>query len=77
MDNLKGLLGIRRMVRVMKAQIKFYGVTKGQMNGLMVFSGGSAMWRGWRLRESMWENVLVVANSVLFFIPYERISYPY
>ena len=47
MDNLRGLLGIR----VLNARIRdLCGVTK-------VCSGGSAMWRGWRLirllRESM------------------------
>ena len=55
MDNLRGLLGIRRMGRLLNAQIReLCRVTKGLMK---VFSGGSAMGRKWRmigvLRESM------------------------
>ena len=51
MNNLRGLLGIRKMDKVPNALIKqLYGVMK-------VFSNGSAMWRGWRttglLRWSM------------------------
>ena len=59
-DILRGLLIIRRMDIVPNARIReFCGVTKGvETKGLMrVFSGGLAMWRGWRrnglLRESM------------------------
>ena len=45
MDNLKGLLGIRRMDKVQNAWIKeLCGVTKGPMKA---FSDGSAMWREW------------------------------
>ena len=45
MDNLKGLLGIRRMDRVLNAQIReLWGV---KMKGLMkACFGGSSMWRG-------------------------------
>ena len=59
MWNLKGLLGIRRMDRVLNGRIReLCGVTKRVYEGLMrVFSGGLAIWRGWRrevlLRESM------------------------
>ena len=50
MDNLRGLLGIRRIYRVPNACIReFCGVMK-------VFSSGSAMWIG-LLRESMKESV--------------------
>ena len=42
-DNLRGLLGIRRMDKVPKARIReLCGVMKGWMK---VFSDGSAMWR--------------------------------
>ena len=50
MDNLRGLLGISRKNRVMNARIR-------KLCRMMVFSGVSAMWRGWRRiglpRESM------------------------
>ena len=47
MDNLNGLLGIRRMDKVPNAWIReVCGVTKGLMK---VFSGSSAMWRKWRI----------------------------
>ena len=50
MDNLRGLLCIRRMDRVPNAQIrKLCGVRRVWLKGLKVFSG-SAMWRGWRDR---------------------------
>ena len=54
MDNLRGLLGIRRMDRVPNSRIReLCGVRKGLDERI----GGSAMWRGWRgirsLRESM------------------------
>ena len=45
MDNLRGLIGIRRMDSVPNAQIrKLFGVKKS----LKACSGGTAMWRGWR-----------------------------
>ena len=43
MDNLRGLLGIRRMDKV---QSRMRGLTKGLMK---VFSGCSAMWSEWRM----------------------------
>ena len=47
MDNLRGLLGIRRMYEVPNARItELRGVMKGLMK---VFSDGSDMWRGWRM----------------------------
>ena len=52
MDNLRGLLSIRRMYEVPNTWIsELCGVTKGGrgMKGLMVFSSGSAMWREWRI----------------------------
>ena len=51
MDNHKGLLDIRRMDRVPNIGIKdSCEVTKGIGKGFMkVFSGGSAMWREWRI----------------------------
>ena len=57
--DLRGLLGIRSINRVPNAQIReLCRVKKGQDEGLInVFSGGSAMWRGWKgiglPRESM------------------------
>ena len=46
MDNLRGLLGNRRMDKVLNAGIReLCGVTKRLMK---VSYGGSAMWRGWR-----------------------------
>ena len=43
MDDLIGLLGIRRMDKVLNAWIR-------QLCRVMkVFSNGSAMWRGWRM----------------------------
>ena len=43
MDNLRGLLGIRRMDKAPNAQIR-------QLCRMMkVFSDGSAMWGGWRM----------------------------
>ena len=54
MDNLRGLLGIRGMDRVPNARMReFCGVTKGVDERIdesdLRFSGGSAMWRGWRM----------------------------
>ena len=51
MDNLRGLLVIRRKHKVPNAWIRqLYGVKKGLDERLMkVFSDGSAMWRGWRM----------------------------
>ena len=44
MDNLKGLLDIRRMDKVLNAQIRMiYGVMKGLIEA---FSSGSNMWNG-------------------------------
>ena len=56
MDNLRRLLGIRRMDRVLNACIR--ELCRVKTKGLMkVFSGGLAMWRGCRViglpRESM------------------------
>ena len=72
MGNLRGLLGIRRMDRVPNARIReLCGVTKEV--GERIDEGVcslvlQAIWRGWRmlglLRESMWENVMVVAQLV-------------
>ena len=61
MDNLKGLLVIRRMDKVPNARIRqLCGLTKGvdeKIAGGKAFSDGSAMWREWRmtglLRECM------------------------
>ena len=70
MNNLRGLLSIRRMDRVPNALIReVCGVNKGLDKGLRkACSCGSAMWRGWRvielLRESMQETVLVVVQWV-------------
>ena len=55
MDNFRGFLGTGKMDRVPNTLIKeLCEETKGLMG---VFSGGLAMWRGWRrtrlLRESM------------------------
>ena len=57
MDNLRRLLGIRKMDRVLTARIKeLCGVRKG-LRLMKASYGGSAMWRGWRgigiPRESM------------------------
>ena len=54
-DNLRGLLGIRRMNSVLNAWVReLCAVKKGLMK---VCSGFTAMWRGWRgivlLKESM------------------------
>ena len=47
MDNLRGLLGIRRTDKVPNAPIKELG---GMAKGLRkVFSDGSVMWRVWRM----------------------------
>ena len=44
MDNLRGLLGIKRMDRVLNARIrKLCGVTKGLDE--RIDEGGSAIWR--------------------------------
>ena len=56
MNNLRGLLGIRRMDKVPNACIRqLCRVMKGVAK--KVFSNGSATWRGWRttrlLRGSM------------------------
>ena len=50
MDKLRGLLGIKRMDRVLNAQIReMCGVMKGWMKGLTeVFSDGSAILKEWR-----------------------------
>ena len=50
MDNLRGLLGIRRMNRVPNAQIReLCRVTKGVDKRIdEMFSCGLAMWREWR-----------------------------
>ena len=59
MDNLRGLLNIRRIDRVPNAWIKeLFAVRKGLDERIDEVSyNGSAMWRGWRrkalLRESM------------------------
>ena len=55
MNNLRGMLGIMRMDRVLKARIKeLSGVKKDLDKGLRkVCSGGVAIWRGILLRESM------------------------
>ena len=43
MENLRGLLGIKRMDKIPNPRIK-------KLCGLMkVFSGGSAMWSEWRM----------------------------
>ena len=51
MDNLRGLLGIRRMEKVLNTQIReLCGVVKAVAKGLMeVFFDGLAMWREWRM----------------------------
>ena len=47
MDNLRGLLGIRRMDGIPNSQIReLCGVMKVLRK---VFSNGSAMWREWRM----------------------------
>ena len=61
MDNLKGLLGVRRMDRVPNARIReLYGVAKGVDERI-----GSAILKKWRmigvLKWCMWENGGVVA----------------
>ena len=61
MDNLRGLLGIRRMNKVPNARIRqLCGVTKDVDEKI----DGSVIWREWRitglLRGSMLEIVLVV-----------------
>ena len=50
MDDLKGLLGIRRMDKVPNARIRqLCGMTRVWMKRLMkVFSDGLAMWKGSR-----------------------------
>ena len=55
MNNLRSLIGTRRMCKVPNARIKeLCEVTKGLMK---MFSDGSAMWTEWRMigspRESM------------------------
>ena len=46
MDNLRSLLGVRRMDRVPNARIRqLCGVTKGVDENI----DGSAMWREWRI----------------------------
>ena len=71
MDNLRGLLGIRRIDRVPIPRISVLcGVENGlDERGLMKASSGStAMWRGWRRiglpREFNYESVLVVVQWV-------------
>ena len=59
MDNLRGLVGIRRMERVPNARIReLCGVMMGLDERInKVFYSGLAMWREWRkiglIRESM------------------------
>ena len=60
MYNLRGLLGIRRMDRVVNARIRDLCGVKKELDKRIDEgdrSGGSAMWRGWRVielrRESM------------------------
>ena len=66
MDNLRGMLGIRRMDRVPNAQIRgLCRVRKGLNERIDKASYiGSAMLRGWRVigspRESMYESMQVV-----------------
>ena len=67
MNNLRGLLGIRKMDRVPKARIReLCGVTKDLDK--RIDEGGLAMRRGLRwtglIRESMLESVLVLAQWV-------------
>ena len=73
MDNLSGVLRIRRMDRVTNARIKkFCGVSwriDERIDEMMkVSSGGSAMWREWRIirvrRKSIEESVQVVVQWV-------------
>ena len=67
MDNLRVLLGIRRMDSVPSARIReLCSVAKGIDERLMkVFSSGFAMWRGWRRTgESLQEMLLVVVQWV-------------
>ena len=45
MDNLRGLLGIRRMDRVLNAWIREMWNYKGETEGLIRVFGGLAMWR--------------------------------
>ena len=46
MNNLRGLLGIRRMDRIPNAWVRqLCSMKKGLRK---VFFGGSAMWKGWR-----------------------------
>ena len=51
MDNLRGLLDIRRMNKVPNARIReFCSVMKGVDERMMkVFSSDSAMWKEWRM----------------------------
>ena len=51
MDNLRGLLDIRRMNKVPNARIReFCSVMKGVDERMMkVFSSGLAMWKEWRM----------------------------
>ena len=63
MDILRGLFGIKRMVRVPNARIReLCGVTKAVDGSI----GDSAKWGEWRmiglLIESIYESVLVVAQ---------------
>ena len=47
MDNLRGLLGIGRMDKILNARIReLLRVTNGLVK---VFSDGSAMWKEWRM----------------------------
>ena len=45
MENLRGLLGIRRMGKVLNAWITKLGVMKGLMKAVF---DGLAMWREWQ-----------------------------
>ena len=64
MDNLRGLLSIKRMDKVPNSLIrKLFGKTKGLMK---MFSDGSPMWREWRmmglLSGCIWGSVQVVTK---------------
>ena len=70
MDNLRGLLDIRRMDRVQNAQIReLCGVVKGVDKRIdEVVLRGSVMWRKWRMiglrKGSMYDSVLVVPQWI-------------
>ena len=69
MDNIRGLLDIRRMDKVAKVRIrKFWVVTKGVDEKIDEGVFRSAIWKQWRttelLRGYMFESVLVVDQWV-------------